>query len=829
LAAEAACVKAFALSTNREEELEVMRAGASAGSSHAAEAICRRLAEWPHKPRFEIALELAHRVIEGPLRLGARWYRRQIARVHQRAQGGLGRISKPRYLESQPGQALITLLQLLWSRASQRPKVYPLAERCLRQMDVDVVGFVLKLLSKEASPYVDDLIFDCTRHPDAAVRMTALKIASEREDPRFYGAIVAGTTEQEPAIHLRCHEYLKNAEELPSAKHHPPINGEPAWSAMRKQMREAARWIRDAGQRLMGRSVDLRACQLELGSTYAVDGSEEIPIEVNFEPIACGHPQGLELVQALGLHELGHHYADFREPQLASVHHRAQREGIGGLLNLLLDERLERILRTVEPEWGRLFDRLVSYAFTQRIDRYTLTAYATAVGLSMAESRAGLAAGRLPGRLIEADPLTPRVEMRPIDLLRVPRLRSRDALFSACLRIGIDPEPFGDAAVTEALGLIPENLKDHDHEQMLLLTRRIADTLGGETERRRHREAWKQMLAQAAAERSELRRMVRRIKQIANPSLSDSGASEPDDEASAEEALKASDLKRARRFRPSRGHRGRRPRSSIEDAAEMRRFLLSQNRNVRFKAIEVAEPLPYDAAAHARIVATIRPHIRRLRSYLERLGRQEVEQHASKVGHRVDIPQARRAAVKPEVAVLVHSRDEILTDAHIGILIDRSGSMAGTKLEWAKAFAVLLAEAARGVRGLDGHLHAFDDEQLIPLGGFARPAIAPLKSNGGNNDAAALWQAGQVALASRKRHRLVVMISDGLPTECSVPALEDVVRRLTSEHHVVCAQVAVDRLGVECFPHFVDLSACGFDEAVGRFGRLLITLTKDWR
>jgi nitric oxide reductase activation protein len=126
-------------------------------------------------------------------------------------------------------------------------------------------------------------------------------------------------------------------------------------------------------------------------------------------------------------------------------------------------------------------------------------------------------------------------------------------------------------------------------------------------------------------------------------------------------------------------------------------------------------------------------------------------------------------------------------------------------------------------------VNAFDDDTFYQLGDFRHCAVAALESDGGNNDAGALHKAAKLALRSGKKHRLIVMISDGSPTECTVEALKALVHKLTRQYGIVCAQVAVETMEAIAFPHFVDLSQYPLDEAVSRFGRLLMRLTADWR
>src|SRR5204862_199664 len=84
-----------------------------------------------------------------------------------------------------------------------------------------------------------------------------------------------------------------------------------------------------------------------------------------------------------------------------------------------------------------------------------------------------------------------------------------------------------------------------------------------------------------------------------------------------------------------------------------------------------------------------------------------------------------------------------------------------------------------------------------------------------------------VASASPRRAKVLVMISDGLPTECSVAALRGLATTLTKRRGIVCAQVAVRPLDEECFPHHVLLDDSQIDIAVARFGRLIGDLARE--
>jgi hypothetical protein len=139
---------------------------------------------------------------------------------------------------------------------------------------------------------------------------------------------------------------------------------------------------------------------------------------------------------------------------------------------------------------------------------------------------------------------------------------------------------------------------------------------------------------------------------------------------------------------------------------------------------------------------------------------------------------------------------------------------------------VLIAEAVRPLPGVEARFFGFTDSVIYDAGNADECDVTALQADGGNNDAAALLHVANVAAASRKRARVIVMISDGLPTECSVDALRSLVTTLTKRRGMVCAQVAVRRLEEECFPNHVVLDDAQIDVAVARFGRMIGDLAR---
>lgn len=163
-------------------------------------------------------------------------------------------------------------------------------------------------------------------------------------------------------------------------------------------------------------------------------------------------------------------------------------------------------------------------------------------------------------------------------------------------------------------------------------------------------------------------------------------------------------------------------------------------------------------------------------------------------------------------------------DLFLGVAIDCSGSMSGPEIGKARRFGVLLAETVRGMPSVDARFIGFEDQILHDAGDARRCAVSQLKAGGGNNDAAALLHVAELARASRRRAKLLIMISDGLPSHCSVEALRTLVRQLTRRWDMLCAQVAVTHIHDPCFDHYVEVLDDDLDVSVRSFGRIVAGL-----
>jgi hypothetical protein len=245
-----------------------------------------------------------------------------------------------------------------------------------------------------------------------------------------------------------------------------------------------------------------------------------------------------------------------------------------------------------------------------------------------------------------------------------------------------------------------------------------------------------------------------------------------------------------------------------------------------FNPLREVRVVPHDPREHARYAKQVARLARRMRQCLDELGLALHTERPRLRGARLDRTRLRPLVLTGDPRLLIAREVRQKTDLFLGVLMDCSGSMSGPNIERAKLFGTLLAEAVRGHRGVDLRLWGFDDIRIYDAGTARRCSAHGLTANNGNNDAAALWHAAQEALASPRRARLLVMVSDGSPTGCSVNALRALVARLTKRHHVACAQVAVARFEHVCFPHFVLLEEGQTEACVRKFGRIISRLVR---
>jgi len=684
------------------------------------------------------------------------------------------------------------------------------AKKMLRDKHWPVRQASINLLADCDDPVLVDDLLPLARDADNDVREAAIRSLAKFNDPRVLGELISSLNDVSDNVRETAQEILSDPRSpVPSATRLADLYGPDFWRKVQDHVKRINRWASRVGEELLGRPVVVQNYRQGMGRTRQSRGSRPVTIEVADFPLTTGHPWGDEIMRGLALHEIGHHLYDIGIRGFKTVRGIARSEGIGDIYDVLLDERLERNLRARRSGWGKYLDRLASYAFAQDVHLVPLDSYAALVELDVDVARQRLGEGVLPGQYLPADAhgRPERVALREHEMLSMPGAVPVCTAFLACLRCGLDPRLHSDPRVAEAIGMVPANLKDLAHKDLLEAARRIAARLGGKGLFKKAREYLRQRLQQHRVALRGLRNALERMAAAGQlPGW-------PRDEAPDIRQTPSEASPQYRRpIHRLRGGKG-----------------LNLGPSSEFNRLEKQEWLSFDPPRHAQLVAKIRKHIRRMRTFFAHLAMRQTDEYGHRKGHRLDVARARTSLVKRELNVLVGAREEFLPDAYVGILIDRSGSMRGEKLELATAFGALVAESLRALPGLAGHVNAFDGDTFYRLGDFRRSAVASLTADDGNNDSGGLARAAELALASRKHNKLLVMISDGSPAECTFESLKNLVERLSHNHGIVCAQVAVEHLEEIAFPHYIDLSRCLLEEAVFRFGTMLMRLTRAWR
>jgi hypothetical protein len=544
---------------------------------------------------------------------------------------------------------------------------------------------------------------------------------------------------------------------------------------------EVFAWGVRRGIELTGRLMrfHLTSKEKDLGHTY-LDGSQ---VFVSALPMLRGEPHGVDVVEGLVLHELGHH-AYHRGEKAQALWKQAHAEGIGHLLNLIADEHLERNLRALDASYGDRLKRLDAYAFQHAPQelgiRMLLDTLRGSAAAALTGTELGVAFNEASVRLRRGTILT-QLEKNGHPLAR----------FARALRMGLGNR-HNDERVGAALELCGRDLRKHDMQGLYDITKQIASMFGGAASLAR---VFGGPEGLEFGERDE-----------------DVFAGGIDDDILQREVERILDPKR-----------GKGPRKG----GELDRLQINVNPDEEFERITNVRKVKGSPDEHRKLVTEVNRHSVRLRAHLDDLGLRWLPVKARTKGHALDRGRLRSLITHGDPRILQARTPTRRTDLFLGTIIDCSGSMAaGQNLERARKFAVLIAEAVRPLPGVEARFFGFTDSTIYDAGDSGNCNVTALKSEGGNNDAAALYHAANVALSSRKRARILVMISDGLPTECSVAALRGLVTTLTKRKGIVCAQVAVRKLEEECFPNYVLLDDAAVDAAVAKFGRMIGDLTR---
>jgi hypothetical protein len=541
-------------------------------------------------------------------------------------------------------------------------------------------------------------------------------------------------------------------------------------------------WGVRTGRELTGHAFRV---QMTGGASLGHTRLNERKIYVTPLPILRGEQHGREIVEGLILHEYGHHLYH-KGTAAQAVWDEAQKAGLHGVLNLVADEHLERNLRAMDASYGDRLKRLAAYAFQHTAREIAVETVLAHLGGRAFEvlSKTQLGVARDPASVVvESGELLSLMERSGMAFSR----------FVRALRMGLGNR-HDDPRVERALELFRgAKFRASTMADLWTITKELKEIFG-----------WETQLVSSFGPHESLE------PGSADELIWGEGISQEELEREVERVL---DPRADRRDPGTSGSPGR--------------PWLNVNPKNDFDRITVVQKLPFDAAEHAKLAARVQRPAALMRRYLEELGLRLVAQRMRLSGFRVDRARLKPLVLRGDPRALVARTREVKSDLFLGIVVDCSGSMsARDNMERARLFAALLAEAARGLPGVDFRAFGFTDRVIYDAGDGARCAAHALEAGGGNNDAAGLFHVANVAKASKRKAKLLVMISDGLPTECTVAALRELVNTLGAKERMVCAQAAVQPLAEVCFPNYVVLADPSIEITVNKFGKVVARLVQ---
>ncbi|MEM9828718.1 MAG: hypothetical protein AAF958_19180, partial [Planctomycetota bacterium] len=534
----------------------------------------------------------------------------------------------------------------------------------------------------------------------------------------------------------------------------------------------------------LGRELTGRLYAIEMIGGHDLGYTRMFEDRIYINPIAVlqNVKNADRIVRGLILHEFGHHVYH-RGGEANKVWEEASRRGWHSLLNLVADEHLERNFRARDRQFADWLGALGNYAFNRGFQDMPLSNLLSLLGFRACEI--------LQGGLARPSPQPGHLRLRGgVALQALERAGDSYSRFFRALRLGLGNR-HDDPKVAEALELFDKSFRHRDMRGLLEICARLVEIFGSNLCRDRClgsdwliQDCEGELAAcSGGLSDSAVQREIRRIL----------GKPQPD------------------------GRGGGRDSGGVR--------VINVGDDIAFDRIDHVRKLSYDANRYQGVAAKVGTAASSLRRFLTNLGVSHVTLRRQLRGRRLDTPQLVRSVTRSDPRILISRRREWTNDLFIGVAVDCSGSMSfEDNMEKAQVFAAVIAEAVRGLKGIDARFFGFTDSRIDDAGNADRPAIAALSAGGGNNDAAALAHVADVAFASRRRSRLLVMISDGLPTECSTQALKSLVARLSRMPGTCCAQVAVQQLEEVCFSHYIELTDPDLAKSARRFGQVIAKL-----
>ncbi len=193
-----------------------------------------------------------------------------------------------------------------------------------------------------------------------------------------------------------------------------------------------------------------------------------------------------------------------------------------------------------------------------------------------------------------------------------------------------------------------------------------------------------------------------------------------------------------------------------------------------FPPLEATYTMVPDRAAERRAVLDVQRYVPLLRRYLYIRNEYPGLLERLPAGRFLPAGMLKKHVLTGELRLFEHPR-QVETESyerfHVTLLIDTSASMHNDRrLERARLAATELSSCFTSCPGLQTSIVAFN-ESVYLCGDHLEPALFGLQPQGRTNEAAALDYLAREQHVDVARQRIVLTLSDGLPTACSVEAV----------------------------------------------------------
>lgn len=164
-------------------------------------------------------------------------------------------------------------------------------------------------------------------------------------------------------------------------------------------------------------------------------------------------------------------------------------------------------------------------------------------------------------------------------------------------------------------------------------------------------------------------------------------------------------------------------------------------------------------------------------------------------------------------------------DAEIHLCIDRSGSMAGEKIEQAKQIAVLFSEAIMALHPVcAGNIWAFNSKIIYDYGPPSKfPSFVVISADDGNSDTHMLTVAAKKLRESKRKRKVLIMLCDDGPDDLKLAAR---ISRELKESGIIVIHMFI---GVHGTPHIypTELLFSTMEDCLNNFGDILEEIVKN--